>query len=160
MRKTKPLVVNIVHRFNTGGLENGVVNLVNNMSTYQHMVVSLTEVTGFRHRLHDPAVECVALQKGPGRGFNIYPRLWRLLRNARPTIVHTRNLAALEMQPAAWAAGVPLRLHGEHGRDTDDPDGKSRRHQVARRLYERFHPVLSASPVRIKGCPFDPRSTG
>jgi sugar transferase (PEP-CTERM/EpsH1 system associated) len=53
-------------------------------------------------------------------------------------VVHTRNLAALEMQAAAWWAGVPLRVHGEHGRDADDPDGRSRKHQWLRRLYRPF----------------------
>jgi sugar transferase (PEP-CTERM/EpsH1 system associated) len=125
-------------RFDTGGLENGVVNLINRMPAYRHLVVALTEVTDFRKRLDDPGVECIALGKAPGHGAKLYPRLWRLLRDKRPAIVHTRNLAALEMQPAAWAAGVPVRIHGEHGRDTDDLDGTSRKHQRLRRLYAPF----------------------
>ncbi len=64
--------------------------------------------------------------------------LWRLLRQYRPAIVHTRNLAALEMQPAAWAARVPVRIHGEHGRDVDDLHGTSRHYQRVRRLYSPF----------------------
>ena len=64
----RPLVAHIVHRFDTGGLENGVVNLINHMprGAYRHMVVALTEVTDFRHRLADPTVACVALHKPPG----------------------------------------------------------------------------------------------
>jgi glycosyltransferase involved in cell wall biosynthesis len=135
-----PLVAHVLLRFDTGGLENGVVNLINHMprGAYRHMVVALTEVTDFRHRLHRDDVECVALHKGPGHGAKVYPRLWGLLRERRPAIVHTRNLAALEMQPAAWAAGVPVRIHGEHGRDVDDLDGSSLRHQRLRRLYAPF----------------------
>ena len=134
----RPLVAHVVFRFDTGGLENGVVNLINHMPAYRHMVIALTEVTDFRKRLRDPAVECIGLGKGPGHGAKLYPKLWRLLRDKRPAIVHTRNLAALEMQPAAWAARVPVRIHGEHGRDTDDLDGSSRRHQRVRRLYAPF----------------------
>ena len=134
----RPLVAHVLYRFDTGGLENGVVNLINHMPAYRHMVIALTEVTDFRQRLRDPAVECIALGKGPGHGAKLYPRLWRLLREKRPSIVHTRNLAALEMQPAAWAAGVPVRIHGEHGRDTDDLDGSSVRHRRLRRLYSPF----------------------
>ena len=135
-----PLVVHLMYRFDTGGLENGVVNLINHMprGAYRHMVVALTEVTDFKHRLRDAEVPCVALHKRPGHGFRLYPALWRLLRQVRPAIVHTRNLAALEMQAAAWAAGVPVRIHGEHGRDIDDLDGSSRRHQRLRRLYAPF----------------------
>jgi sugar transferase (PEP-CTERM/EpsH1 system associated) len=132
--------MHVVHRFDTGGLENGVVNLINHMSrgAYRHMVVSLTDVTDFRNRLQPNNVECIALHKPPGHGAMLYSRLWRLLRQHRPAIVHTRNLAALEMQAAAWAARVPARIHGEHGRDVEDLDGNSRRHQRVRRLYSPF----------------------
>jgi sugar transferase (PEP-CTERM/EpsH1 system associated) len=133
-----PLIAHVLYRFDTGGLENGVVNLINHMPAYRHLVVALTAVTDFRKRLHDPAVECIALNKGPGNGAKLYPTMWRLLRDKCPAIVHTRNLAALEMQPAAWAARVPVRIHSEHGRDTDDLDGTSRRHQRLRRLYAPF----------------------
>jgi len=52
--------------------------------------------------------------------------------------VHTRNLAALEATLPAWIAGVPARLHGEHGRDVGDLDGSSRRYQRVRRLFRPF----------------------
>jgi sugar transferase (PEP-CTERM/EpsH1 system associated) len=136
----RPLVAHIVFRFDTGGLENGVVNLINHLParSFRHMVVALTEVTDFKHRLHDPSVPCIALHKSPGHGARLYPKLWRLLRQHRPAIVHTRNLAALEMQAAAWAAGVPVRIHGEHGRDIGDFDGSSRKNQWTRRLLRPF----------------------
>jgi sugar transferase (PEP-CTERM/EpsH1 system associated) len=136
----RPLIVHILHRFDTGGLENGVVNLINHLpaAAFRHKVVALTEVTEFRHRLQDAGVECVALHKAPGHGARLYPQLWRLLRAWRPAVVHTRNLAALEMQVAAWAARVPVRIHGEHGRDVEDMDGSSRHHQRLRRLYAPF----------------------
>ncbi len=136
----RPLVMHILHRFDTGGLENGVVNLINHMpvSAYRHMVVALTEVTDFSRRLRHADVECVALHKPPGHGARLYPRLWRLLREKRPAVVHTRNLAALEMQVPAWFARVPVRIHGEHGRDVSDLDGSSRRYQRVRRIYSPF----------------------
>jgi sugar transferase (PEP-CTERM/EpsH1 system associated) len=136
----RPLVMHLLYRFDTGGLENGVVNLINHMPSdaYRHMVVALTEVTEFRQRLKRPDVECLALHKSAGNGYKLYVPFWRVLRRHRPAIVHTRNLAALEMQPAAWAAGVPARIHGEHGRDVEDLDGNSVRHQRIRRLYSPF----------------------
>ena len=135
-----PLVLHLVYRFDTGGLENGVVNLINHMPAiaYRHMVVALTDVTDFRQRLHDPSVPCIALHKHPGQGAQLYPKLWRLLREHRPAIVHTRNLAALEMQPVAWAARIPGRIHGEHGRDVSDLDGSNPKYQRMRRLYAPF----------------------
>ena len=140
IRDTRPLVAHILHRFDIGGLENGVVNLINHMpaGAYRHMVVALTEVTDFKRRLHDPSVPCIALNKPPGQGARVYPKLWQLLREHQPAIVHTRNLAALEMQPVAWASRVPGRIHGEHGRDLDDLDGASLRRRAIHRLYAPF----------------------
>lgn len=136
----RPLVAHIVYRFDTGGLENGIVNLINHMpaSHYRHAVVALTEVTDFRLRIQREDVEFISLRKPPGHGIWLYPRLYRLFKEMRPTIVHTRNLAALETQVPAWAAGVPVRLHGEHGRDVSDLDGSNRRYQRLRRVYKPF----------------------
>ena len=139
-RDERPLVMHVVHRFDTGGLENGVVNLINQMpaEAYRHAVVALTEVTAFRQRVRKQDVEFIALHKGPGHGLWLYPRLFALMRRLRPAIVHTRNLAALEVVVPAWLAGVPVRLHGEHGRDVGDLDGSSRKYQWLRRLYRPF----------------------
>lgn len=136
----RALIVHLVYRFDTGGLENGVVNLVNRLpaDTWRHAVVSLTQITDFRRRIERPDVEFVALDKGPGHALPLYPRLVRMMREMRPAIVHTRNLAALEAVVPAWAAGVPVRVHGEHGRDTHDLDGTRRRFQWVRRAYRPF----------------------
>lgn len=135
-----PLVMHVLHRFDIGGLENGVVNLINHMplAAYRHMVVALTDVTDFRSRITRDDVECVALHKGPGHGARLYPRMARLMRARRPAIVHTRNLGPLEMQVPAWLSRVPIRIHGEHGRELDDLHGTSKSHQRLRRLYAPF----------------------
>lgn len=136
----RPLVVHVVFRFDVGGLENGVVNLINRMDpgAYRHMVVSLTEITDFKRRITRPDVEFLALNKAPGHAVKLYPELYRLFRRYRPAIVHTRNLGALEVTVPAWAAGVPVRVHGEHGRDVGDLDGNNRKYQWMRRLYRPF----------------------
>ncbi|RQO58698.1 sugar transferase [Paucibacter sp. KBW04] len=136
-KDTRPLVLHVMYRFDTGGLENGVVNLINHMPAhaYRHAVLALTEVTDFKRRIHRSDVEFISLHKKPGHGFWLFPQLFRLFRRLRPTIVHSRNLAALEVQLPAWAAGVPVRVHGEHGRDVSDLDGSNISHQRVRRFY-------------------------
>jgi len=145
----RPLVAHLVYRFDTGGLENGVVNLLNHLpvSSYRHVVIAMTEVVpAFSQRVRSADVRFVSLNKAPGHGARLYPRLWRLLRELRPAVFHTRNLAALECQPAAALAGVPVRIHGEHGRDVEDLDGTSVRHQRIRRLYRPFvHQYIALS---------------
>jgi sugar transferase (PEP-CTERM/EpsH1 system associated) len=135
------LIVHIVYRFAVGGLENGVVNLINCLpeSRWRHAILALTEVEPqMRARIQRSDVQYLELKKGPGHLWADYPRLMRMLRELQPAIVHTRNLAALEAQVAAWLAGVPVRIHGEHGWDVHDPDGESRKYQLVRRLYRPF----------------------
>jgi len=140
MSDGRPLVAHIMHRFDTGGLENGVVNLINHMpaDAYRHAVIALTEVTDFKKRINRPDVQFFALNKPPGHVLWIYPQLYRLFRQLQPAIVHTRNLAALEATVPAWAARVPARIHGEHGRDVGDFDGTNKKCQWIRRIYSPF----------------------
>lgn len=134
------LVAHVVYRFDVGGLENGVVNLVNSLPVerFRHAIVALTEVTAFRHRITRDDVAFVSLRKPPGHGVRQWPALVRAFRELRPDIVHTRNLAPLEATLPAWVAGVPARVHGEHGWDVGDLDGTNRRHRLTRRLYRPF----------------------
>ena len=96
----RPLVAHVMYRFDTGGLENGVVNLINHMpaDSYRHVIIALTEVTDFRKRIQRHDVQFISLNKAPGHGFWLYPKLFKLFRQLRPSIVHSRNLAALEVQ--------------------------------------------------------------
>ncbi|MBV8502224.1 MAG: TIGR03088 family PEP-CTERM/XrtA system glycosyltransferase [Paucibacter sp.] len=136
----RPLIVHVMNRFDTGGLENGVVNLINHMpaDAYRHAVLALTEVTDFRQRVERKDVEFIALNKPPGQGLWQFPKLFRIFRRLRPAVVHSRNLSALEVQLPAWAAGVPVRIHGEHGRDVGDLDGSNKTYQRVRRFYRPF----------------------
>ena len=144
----RPLVLHVMYRFDTGGLENGIVNLINHMPAhaYRHAVMALTEVTDFSRRIQRDDVEFISLRKPPGHGVWQYAKLFKLFRQLRPAIVHSRNLAALEAQAPAWAAGAPVRIHGEHGRDIGDLDGSNVSYQRLRRLYKPFvHHYLALS---------------
>ena len=138
---SRSLIVHVVYRFATGGLENGVVNLINRLpsDSWRHVIVSLTEIDDrFSRRITRKDVNCVALHKVPGHALRLYPTLFRLFRKLRPAIVHTRNLAALEACVPACAARVPARIHGEQGWDVHDLDGSNRRYQRLRRTYRPF----------------------
>lgn len=136
-----PLVAHVVYRFGIGGLENGLVNLINGMPAqrWRHAIVSLTDVSeDFSKRIARTDVRYVALDKKPGHLLRLYPRLYRILRELRPSIVHTRNLASLEAVVPAWAAKVPVCIHGEHGWDMQDPAGRKLRYRYVRRFYRPF----------------------
>lgn len=134
--RQRPLIAHVLHRLDYGGLENGVVNIINGLPTdhFRHAVIALTTVSDFRLRIHSRDVSVHMLEKQPGKDLGVYVRLFRLLRSLRPTIVHTRNLSAIEGSLVARLAGVPYRIHGEHGWDIFDPEGSSRKYRTLRRV--------------------------
>jgi sugar transferase (PEP-CTERM/EpsH1 system associated) len=144
----RPLIAHVVFRFDIGGLENGVVNLINGLpeNEFRHAVIALTEASDFRERIGRSDVAVHALGKRPGKDPAAYWRLYRLLRQLRPAIVHTRNLGTLECAAVAALAGVPYRIHGEHGWDVHDPDGKVWKYRVLRKLLNPFiHQFVTVS---------------
>jgi sugar transferase (PEP-CTERM/EpsH1 system associated) len=58
-----------------------------------------------------------------------------LFRRIRPDVVHSRNLTAMDSLLPAMLSGVPVRIHGEHGRDQFDTEGKNRKYRWLRRLH-------------------------
>jgi len=137
MSREPPLVAHVIHRLDVGGLENGVVNIVNRMPAdrYRHAIVCLAGYDGnFRKRIRRADVPIVSLDKQPGKDLGAYARMWCALRRLRPAIVHTRNLGTVDMQWIAWAAGIRARVHGEHGWEAADPKGMNPRSLRIRRL--------------------------
>src|SRR5678815_4833640 len=88
----------------------------------RHTVVALTHAGPLAARL-PASVAVFALGKRRGWDLPALARLVRLLRRLRPDIVHSRNWASLDAVAAARLAGVPIVVHGEHGREITDPQG-------------------------------------
>lgn len=131
-----PLIVHLIHRLDVGGLENGLINLINTLppERYRHAIVCLKDYSDFRQRIRRPGVEIISLNKREGKDWMHYLRLFHTLKRLRPLLIHTRNLAGIEGQLLAAAAGVRLRVHGEHGRDINDLHGRKRRYRLLRKL--------------------------
>ncbi|MFP4244376.1 MAG: TIGR03088 family PEP-CTERM/XrtA system glycosyltransferase [Ectothiorhodospira sp.] len=140
-RDGPPLVAHVIHRLDVGGMENGLVNLINHMppDRYRHAILCMTGYTDFARRLEREDVSLHALHKREGKDPAVHLRLWRLLRRLRPAIVHTRNLATLEAQATAALAGVRRRVHGEHGWNVGDLDGSG---EGPRRMRRLFRPLV------------------
>lgn len=137
----RPLIAHILFRLDYGGLENGLVNLLNGLPDHhRHAVICLTDYSSFRERIRRPDVEVFALHKKPGKDWGAYGRLFKLLRRLRPAATHTRNPGVLDCAAVAAAAGVPVRIQGYHGWDVDDLYGRNPKRRLQRRL---FHPGVS-----------------
>ena len=135
-----PLIAHIIFRLDIGGLENGLVNLINHIpeDRYRHAILCLKGYSDFRLRIRRKDVEIIDIGKREGQDMGMHWRLWRTFQRLRPDIVHTRNLSTLEAAVPAALSGVRVRIHGEHGRDIGDLDGSNRKHQLIRRAYSPF----------------------
>lgn len=137
-----PLVMHVIYRLAVGGLENGLVNLINHMpeNRARHVIVCITDFTDFAQRIKRNDVDIIAMHKKPGKDPAFYWRMWRLFRKLKPDVVHTRNLGAIDIVLPAFFAGVRFRLQGEHGRDTSDIDGSNSKYLLLRRI---LNPLVS-----------------
>lgn len=137
---TRRRIVHVVYSFSIGGLENVIVQLINQLPAdkYEHIILSLTTISDFKNRIKHADVQFIALNKQPGHAIPLYPKIYRLLRQLKPDVLHTCNLAALELVPLGWLARIPRRIHAEHGWDAHDPNGTNPRYIKVRKLYKPF----------------------
>ncbi len=133
----RPLVMHVIHHLYVGGLENGLVNLINQMPAdkVRHLVLCVEDYSDFRLRIQRDDVEVIALRRSQIGAFAMQRKIFALCRSLRPAVLHSRNLSGLDALLPAWLAGVPFRLHGEHGFDVDNLDGRNKKHQLLRRLH-------------------------
>ncbi len=156
-QKQPPLIAHVIYALSIGGLENGLVNIINRMPSdrYRHAIVCLSGYDDFAERIEQNNVSLFSLDKRPGKDLDLYRRCFLLLRRLRPDIVHTRNLAALEMQIPACFAGISARVHGEHGWGAEDPDGSNRKNQFIRKavkpLVKHYIPLSSELEDYLRG---------
>lgn len=134
-----PLVLHVIHHLHMGGMENGLVNLINNMpaTRYRHAIACIEDYSDFRLRIKRPDVEVLALHRSRIGVWGLRKRLYQLCRDMRPTIVHSRNMSGLDALLPARMAGV-MCVHGEHGRDVGDLDGENNRNAFLRRIHRPF----------------------
>jgi sugar transferase (PEP-CTERM/EpsH1 system associated) len=113
----------VVLSLEPGGLENGVVNVVNHLDRrrFASTICCLKEAGEFARRIHVPGVDVHALGWAGGTDLSLPVRLARVFRQTRAQIVHTRNPEAFFYGfVAAKIAGVRRVVHSEHGRSFDD----------------------------------------
>jgi sugar transferase (PEP-CTERM/EpsH1 system associated) len=148
-----PLIVHLIYRLDVGGLEAQMVERINRMPAerYRHAVVTLAGYNpGFAARISKPDVTIHTLDKQAGLSLHTHVKLWQLLRQLRPAVLHSYNLAAMEYAPAALLAGVPVRVNGAHGRDINDPHGTNRKHNTLRRLLVPFYDACYANSAAME----------
>ncbi len=132
---SKIKILHVLHSFNMGGLENGVVNLLNNSNQdmFEHEICCVTKSGRAALRLKK-RIPIYEMHKREGNDWRLIPKLARLMKNIKPDIVHTRNWGTVDGIVAARLARVRAVVHGEHGWNMDDPMGQNIRRRIARKL--------------------------
>jgi sugar transferase (PEP-CTERM/EpsH1 system associated) len=135
--------MHVVYRLDAGGMEMGVVKLVNGLDPglIRSAICSTKPHSTLKNLVH-PSVPLFELNRRDGNDPWLVRDLYRLFRRERPDIVHTHAWGTLiEGAVAARVAGVPVLIHGEHGTLQLRPYQR----WLQRRAWSRVDYVLSVS---------------
>lgn len=141
-------IMHVVNNLGKGGLENGLVNLIERLDPrlFEHVVCTTAGLGPNAERLVTARVQVLALRDADSDSRFQTPALVRAIRRFRPDVVHSRNWGAIEAVVAARVARVGGVVHSEHGFETDAWASEPRRRTYFRRLaFELADRVLSVS---------------
>jgi len=132
-------IVHLVYSFGCGGLEKVIANLINHSKQYdvEHIIVSLTDDLSMLEQVN-VGVETFVLNKKSGNDLSTHIKLFSLLKKLKPMVINTYNFGTIEYHLIAKVAGVPVRVHSDHGRGGDDPAGKNKVHNIFRKFMAYF----------------------
>jgi sugar transferase (PEP-CTERM/EpsH1 system associated) len=135
MIREKLKILHVLHSFNVGGLENGVINLINNSNEelFVHEICCLTKSGAAEGRVTTP-IRIHEMEKRNGNDWRMIPKLAKKIREVKPDILHSRNWGTVDGIVAGRLARVPSIIHGEHGWSMDDPEGLNLRRRLMRRV--------------------------
>ncbi|MCC6536732.1 MAG: glycosyltransferase, partial [Bryobacterales bacterium] len=117
----KPIhVFHIVDTLETGGLERGVVNVIQRLdpTRFRHTVCAIRNLGALAAQLPLDRTSIECLYHKPGRFSVVAGELARRIRQARPDVVHARNWGTVEGVWAARLAGTPGVVYSEHGTES------------------------------------------
>jgi sugar transferase (PEP-CTERM/EpsH1 system associated) len=130
----RPRIAHVIPTLRVAGLESVVARLTGELRAHMdHVVITPAGDGPMRARFPEGVpVIAMAEQHRPDRWNAV--RMARLFRSLRPDIVHSRNWSSVDAIVGARLAGVPIVIHGEHGREANDPEGRNRMRRLGRRL--------------------------
>jgi sugar transferase (PEP-CTERM/EpsH1 system associated) len=129
-------IMHVVQSLEVGGLENGVVNLINRLSDerFDHVICCLSHAGKLVERIQARNTRIVEVGLRTDRLRFPLLILRRAIRRFAPDVLHTRGWSTVDAIFAGRVAGVARIVHGEHGREASDPEGRNRKRNVIRRV--------------------------
>jgi len=144
-------VLHLVLNLDVGGLENGVINLVNglNPDKFRSIIVCIKRSGELGKRISNPSVKIYEMKYYGGFDLKTPLRLAKIIRSEQIDVVHTRNLKAYYFGfMAAKFSGFRAIVHSEHGRDYPFSPKK----MLMQRIFSWFTQALVALSEDLKQC--------
>jgi sugar transferase (PEP-CTERM/EpsH1 system associated) len=143
--------IRIMHIIDTllgmGGMEKGVINLVNRMDPgrFEHVICVLRSLGTLANQIRPEraSVVCVG-ENGSGRRFQA-GTLATHIRKVQPDVVHCRNWGTIEAVFAGRCVGIPGVVYSEHGMESSARAEPLRRRCIRRVAFQIADRVLSVS---------------
>lgn len=136
-----------IHAFKDGGMERGLLNIVNygDCDRFYHVILCLTQAGAFADQLRSPACKIVEFCKRAGNDLRLPGRIAAVARQYKLNVLHARGWPTLvETALAARLAGVWATVYGFHGKTMEDLQGISpRRHWVQKMLVRSYRRVMT-----------------
>jgi sugar transferase (PEP-CTERM/EpsH1 system associated) len=128
-------IMHVVDTLGKGGLENGLVNLIERLdpARFEHVVCAIRGLGANADRLPRERVRVMCMGKTPSGSRFQAGDLMRAIREVSPDVVHSRNWPAIEAVLAARLLGRAS-VHSEHGIETDAKVKQPWRRTCFRRL--------------------------
>lgn len=111
-------VMHIVDSLEVGGMENGVVNLANNINKelFTFSICCLSHPGTLSKRIKDENIEVISLSWRGGFSPSLFFKLARVFREQKVDIIHTHGwLTLVYSVVASRIARTPVLINGEHG---------------------------------------------
>lgn len=118
-------MLHLLPTLGVGGMENGVVNLANNidLSMFSTSICCVLSSGAMADRIRIGQARVMTLGQKAGKAFVLPLKLAYIYKKERADIIHTHNYyAGLYGIPAAKLLGIPV-VHGLHGLDYDASTG-------------------------------------
>jgi sugar transferase (PEP-CTERM/EpsH1 system associated) len=133
------IVVHLLYRFEFGGIQSLLAECIGRTTGPQmrHVVICLADYDlAAIKTLGD--VELIALNKEACGTWSAHRKLFTELRRLKPALLHTYNIGTIEYAFTGTLAGVPRRVHAEHGRGMGERLGTNKKYNLLRRILSPF----------------------
>lgn len=125
-RNKRISVGHAIYSFKEGGMERGVLNVINysDPERFRHVILCLTESGAFAEQVKAPDCLVINFRKKDGNDLRLPVRLAQAARRHSLDVLHARGWATLvETTVAAVLASIPRTVYGFHGKTMNDLQG-------------------------------------